>query len=239
MPIEVNARHQRRDLPCQPDDRTRERPELGDGDEDEHLSHRPAKSERHEQKSHLLTHAREDVYLIEDNETYAREYGLSHLDVVHEVEGTDGVYGHELVLVGAGAAVEAEGYEEEGHAKELGGCILFVVVGGSLLLVLATPHEQSHPGNDEHDLQILFPRILLTHQRSHEHDWHRLAALGQNLYRIYHVSQRPHAKKCGAHARQSQHGELSGWNGRRLLGTRIPPHTGRHCIQQRGNEKER
>ncbi len=60
-------------------------------------------------------------------------------------ERPDGVDGHELVLVGAGAAVEAEGDKQEGHADELGGRILLVVAvraaGGRFLLVPETKNR--------------------------------------------------------------------------------------------------
>ncbi len=57
-------------------------------------------------------------------------------------EGPDGVDRHELVLVGAGATVEAEGDEQESHANELGGGILLVAAvwatGGRFFLVPET-----------------------------------------------------------------------------------------------------
>ena len=126
--VEVYARHQRRHLPRESDDGAREGAEFRDGNEYEHLADGAAQTQRHQQESHILTHPGEDVDLIENYETYSGEYRLAQLYIVHEIEGPDGVDGHELVLVSARATVEAEGDEEKSHANELGGRIFLVAV---------------------------------------------------------------------------------------------------------------
>jgi hypothetical protein len=65
--------------------------------------------------------------------------GGYHVQARRLIEGPDGVDRHELVLVGAGAAVEAERDEQEGNADELGGRVFLVdsvlTTGGRFLLV--------------------------------------------------------------------------------------------------------
>jgi hypothetical protein len=85
VPVEVDAHDERRDLPCKPDDCTRERAELHDGHEYEDLPDGPAQAQGHKEESHVLEHPRKSVDLVEHDEANAREYCFSELYVVHQV----------------------------------------------------------------------------------------------------------------------------------------------------------
>lgn len=93
-----------------------------------------------------------------------------------------------------------------------------------------SPHEQPHPRHYQSHLEVLLQGILLPHESPHEHDRHRLAALGQNLYGENDVPQRPHAEEGAPHARESQNSELCGGDGARLLCPRVSPDTGSDSV---------
>lgn len=117
--VKVNTGHECSHFPREPDDAACQCAKLGNGDKDKDLAKSSAQAKCNEQESHVLTHLPEDVHLIEDDQSYACQDGLAELNIIHKIERSDAVNAHELVFVGACAAVKAKRYEQQKNAHDL------------------------------------------------------------------------------------------------------------------------
>ena len=194
VPEDVYASDESRDLPGEADDGAGQRSELGDGEEDEDLAESAGEAEGEEEEAHLVDHPYELGNLVRDDEKDAREDGLACLNVVHEVERSDVLHRHKLVLVRARSSVEAEGHEEESDAGEASAARR-VGLGGAG----AAGHEEGDAGDYQADAQVLSERVPLAESRAEEHHGDGLAGLGQDLDGVDHVPERRHGAVRGAH----------------------------------------
>lgn len=74
---------------------------------------------------------------------------------LHEVEGPNVVFAHELIFVSARPSVEAQTKKEEDEADDLGSPGAAVLARDVFLLVVPAPHEQSDASDDEDYVDVL------------------------------------------------------------------------------------
>mmetsp|Transcript_29762 Transcript_29762/g.101178 ORF Transcript_29762/g.101178 Transcript_29762/m.101178 type:complete len:441 (+) Transcript_29762:1078-2400(+) len=233
--VDDDRRDERRDLAPEADERAHQRAELRDRHEDEDLAHGAREAQHEQDGPRLLDHGEEVVDLVEHDEPEEREDRLPELDVEHQFKGADVVVGHDLVLVGARRAVEAQGHEEHDAADDHGHAALLVVAGfgGG-----AAEHEEAHARGDDEDVDVLLEGVALAEEGAHDHDGDGLAGLGQHLHGEDDVAEAPNREERRAHGQHGDEEELVGRHRRRLLAPQRLAHVGRRRVERRRHEDE-